>query len=46
MVFNKIDDAGWNAEISKDELEQEEIHIEVKNNDVEFHNPYEFKEEA
>lgn len=46
MAFKKTNDVGRNAEISEEELEQEEIHVQVENIDVKFHNPYKSKEEA
>ena len=46
MAFKKIDDAGRNAEISEEELEQEEILVEVEHSDAELHNPDEVEEEA
>ena len=44
--FKKIDDTGQNVEISEEELEQENIHIEVEHSDDELHNPDEVEEEA
>ena len=44
MAFKKTDDVGQNVEISAEELEQEEIHVEMEHSDAKFHNPYEVEE--
>lgn len=46
MTFKKTDDVGRNTKISKEELEQEKILIEVKHNDDELHNTNEVEEQA
>lgn len=46
MMVKKMDDIGRNAEISKEEIEQEEIPFEVEHIVVELHNPNEVEEDA